>query len=118
MRSCLNDGGRVTVSPGFEVARDINEDGVLDYIVDNGRLGCSELGGQNCGSAGCHLEVYMSSGNGYVSAYGGPVRSHQIQPGNQTVLLLSVHETSWGQPGYYDCRERLTWNGRRSVRSQ
>lgn len=118
MRGCISDGGRATMERGFDTARDINGDGLLDYIVDFGRLSCSDSGMQYCGSGGCHLEVYVSSSGGYRLGYEGPVRAHQIQPGERPVLLLSVHGSGCGQAGAYDCRVRMTWNGERFVRSQ
>lgn len=103
---------------GFDTARDINGDGVLDYIIDFGRLSCSTSGGLYCGSGGCHLEIYVSTPSGHRLAHQGPVNSHQIQAGERPILILGVHGSSCGQYGAYDCRIRMTWNGERFIRSQ
>lgn len=66
IETCVS--GKVTFGPNYIQTADFNGDGELDYVLDEGGLGCKGAGNPNCGSGGCSVEVYVSTPQGYRSA--------------------------------------------------
>src|SRR4051812_38241380 len=55
------------LSRGFIAPRDINGDGVIDYVLDYGKFSCGGLLSSFCGSGGCTMQVFASlPSGGYV----------------------------------------------------
>lgn len=104
--------GRPSLERNFETIRDYNNDGVPDYLLDYGAFRCGDTVSYFCGSGGCRMELYLSGPEGHQKQFDRTVRQMQIIAGNRPVLLLALHGGNCGQIGAYDCRQRLTWNGR------
>ena len=107
-------GGRATFRPGFQRTADFNGDGQPDYLLDYSQSQC--VGGTMtnpfCGSAGCTLDILISSGGGYRQAYGSNVQGWSLaQAGGKPVLVLSLHGSACGRSGHLGCQRRLAWNG-------
>jgi hypothetical protein len=111
-------GGRATFKPGFQRTADFNGDGQPDYLLDYSQSEC--VGGMStnpfCGSAGCTLDVLISSGGGYRQAYGSNVQGWSLaQAGGKSALVLSLHGSACGRSGHMGCQRRLVWNGDKFV---
>lgn len=107
-------GGRATFRPGFQRTVDFNGDGRPDYLLDYSQSEC--VGGMStnafCGSAGCTLDILISSGGGYRQVYGSNVQGWSLaRAGGRTVLVLSLHGSACGRSGHMGCQRRLIWNG-------
>lgn len=107
-------GGRATFKSGFQRTADFNGDGQPDYVLDYGQSQC--VGGNMtnpfCGSAGCTLDILISSGGGYRQAYGSNVQGWSLaQAGGKSVLVLSLHGSACGRSGHMGCQRQLIWNG-------
>jgi hypothetical protein len=61
IKSCAE---KVTFKKGFLTRRDINGDGIEDFILDYGRFACGENSISYCGSAGCLATVFASLPDG------------------------------------------------------
>ena len=57
---CLDGGYEVSQKQNPLILVDLDSDGILDAIVNNGALVCSEGGWFYYGSAGPHLSIYYS----------------------------------------------------------
>lgn len=113
-----NCGGRATFKPGFQRTADFNGDGQPDYLLDYGQSECvgGILTNPFCGSAGCTLDILISSGVGYRQAYGSNVQDWWLaQAGGKSVLVLSLHGSACGRSGHLGCQRRLVWNGDKFV---
>jgi hypothetical protein len=111
-------GGRATFKPGFQRTADFNGDGRPDYLLDYSQSAC--VGGiatnPFCGSAGCTLDILMSSEAGYRQAFGDNVRGWSLaEAGGRSVLVLSMHGSACGRSGHLECQRRLAWNGDKFV---
>lgn len=111
-------GGRATFKPGFQRTTDFNGDGQPDYLLDYSQSEC--VGGMStnpfCGSAGCTLDILISSGGGYRQAYGSNVQGWSLaQAGGKSALVLSLHGSACGRSGHMGCQRRLVWNGDKFV---
>jgi hypothetical protein len=62
---CRTDGGKASVTPNYIRSADFNGDGKPDYVVHESELTCQGALNRNCGSLGCSLEAFVSSGGGY-----------------------------------------------------
>lgn len=99
--------------PGLVSRRDVNADGVDDFIVDFGKLACGDSTSFFCGSGGCSIQVYASLRN----------RSHALvldelvqgirfeKVGGRPAAILSVHGSACGKVGAAACRKTLMWTG-------
>lgn len=92
--------------------RDINADGVDDYIFDHGHITC---GGDhlNCGSAGCLTQVYVSEPDGKFRK----VLDENVQEiafktiDGRPAMVLDLHGTYCNRQGYLSCSATLYWDG-------
>lgn len=65
--------GKAVFRLGYIQTADFNGDGKPDYLVDDGKLECEKQGPEmpsqpSCGTHGCSIEVYLSTGAGYRDA--------------------------------------------------
>ena len=60
MQSCLDGGYEVSQKQNPLILADLDSDGILDAIVNNGALVCSESSWFYYGSAGPHVSIYYS----------------------------------------------------------
>ena len=111
-------GGRATFKPGFQRTADFNGDGRPDYLLDYSQSACAGgiMTNPFCGSAGCTLDILISSGTGYRRAFGDNVRDWSLATaGGKSILVLSLHGNACGRSGHRECQRRLAWNGDRFV---
>jgi hypothetical protein len=106
-------GEPVKLKPGFIVEKDINGDGVKDYILDYGKFVCGDSETYFCGSAGCTTEVYASvRSGGYVKVLEENVRGLQFRVvSGRPAMLLALHGSACGKVGAAPCNRTLYWNG-------
>jgi hypothetical protein len=108
---------RSVLLPGFIAERDINSDGVKDYILDYGKFECGGSVAGYCGTAGCLVQVFASlPGGKYVKALDENVRS--IKFGiikDRPAITLDLHGSACGKVGAAPCPKILIWNGQNFV---
>ncbi len=99
--------------PGFVAERDINGDGVEDYILDYGKFECGGNSGFFCGTAGCLVQVFASlPGGKYVKALDENVRSMKFGAiKGRPAIILDLHGSACGKVGAAPCPKILVWNG-------
>lgn len=87
---------------------DLNGDGINDYIIDYGALGCHSY----CGSAGCIHEIWVSKDGGFVRSLNtnvqGIVRFEPHGSGND--IIVGMHGSSCNRVGSDTCYFRLHWD--------
>ena len=102
---------------GFVSRKDVNGDGIPDFILDYGAYKCGDQVAQFCGSAGCTTTVFASTGRGgYVKVLDENVRNLQFRTVNgKPAMVLDLHGSACGKAGAEPCRTTLTWNGSQFV---
>ena len=105
---------KVTLKWGFVSAKDVNDDGVDDYILDYGRFQCGTRMVDYCGSAGCLTQVFVSLPNRkYIKVLDENVRdlrfAHEMK--GRPEMLLDLHGSYCGKDGASPCSATLLWNG-------
>ena len=98
---------------GFVTRRDINGDGVIDYILDLGRFSCGDNSILYCGSAGCVTTVFASLRNGkYIKVLDENVRGLEFERiGGVPAMILGLHGSACGKVGAEPCGSTLYWDG-------
>jgi hypothetical protein len=110
LKSCAE---KVTFKKGFLTRRDINGDGIDDFILDYGRFACGGNSIAYCGSAGCLMTVFASLPNGkFAKVLDENVRSVDFKNvGGRPAMVLELHGSSCGKIGSQACGATLYWNG-------
>ena len=103
---------------GFVTRRDVNGDGVPDYILDLGKFTCGDNSSYFCGSGGCSVEVFASLANGrFVKALDELVQDIKFQTvKGRPAVLLSLQGSVCGKANAQTCRRTLFWNGKTFAR--
>ncbi len=57
---CTDDGYEVTQKQNPLILADLDSDGILDAVVNNGALICSQSSWYYYGAAGPHISIYLS----------------------------------------------------------
>jgi hypothetical protein len=57
-KACEPD--KFATDTGFLTRRDVNADGIDDFILDYGKAACGDSTSYFCGSAGCVTQVFVS----------------------------------------------------------
>lgn len=98
---------------GFVTRRDINGDGIDDFILDYGRLQCGDRSREYCGSAGCLTQVFASGPNGsYKKVLDENVQDIEFKVlRKRPAMLLFLHGSACGKIGSEPCHATLFWNG-------
>jgi hypothetical protein len=105
---------RSDLKPGFLVRKDINGDGVPDYILDYEKFQCGESASYFCGTAGCLTQVFASLGGEYVKVLDDNVREIKFRTIKQRpAMILGLHGTACGKDGAAPCSMTLFWNGQK-----
>lgn len=112
-KDCVR-GERAVFQRGFIVQKDINGDGIDDYILDYGKFLC---GGSSpyCGSAGCLTQVFASLAEGsFVKVLDENVRALRfVRIGGRPAMLVGLHGSACGRVGAEPCGVTLFWNGQK-----
>jgi hypothetical protein len=98
---------------GFITQKDINADGVSDYVLDYGKFICGDSTTYFCGTAGCLTQVFASlPGGTYVKVLDDNVRQLQFRTlRGRPAMLIDVHGSVCGRTGASACDMTLYWNG-------
>lgn len=64
LRSCTNQGGKLSGVENYVRFADFNNDGRTDYLLVTGALTCSTAASLYCGQLGCPVTGYVSQANG------------------------------------------------------
>lgn len=91
--------GKFVASPGFVTAVDLTGDGVPDYILDEGQIGCEHAASMFQGSLGFSVEIFAGSANGGAAeAFSHGVGAlHLDKDSNPATLYLMVGGRLCGQ---------------------
>lgn len=117
---CVQMRGKAVYGGGFETRADLNGDGRDDYILDFSLYSCAvpgeppSAGNGLCGSAGCPVEVVVSTPSGYRKDWSGYVQAWEVDRATQPASLrLAAHGILCNHASGADtCFSRLAWNGR------
>lgn len=104
----------------FIAERDVNGDGVKDYILDYGEFECEGSSTYFCGTGGCLTQVFASLPNGsYVKALDENVRDLKFrQVRGRPAMVLDLHGSACGKVGAAPCPRTLLWDGRTFKRAK
>ena len=101
------------LGPAFTKRKDVNGDGVPDYILDYGEFTCGEMSGYFCGSAGCLMQVFASVDRRFPKVFDENAQDVQFKPvRGRPAMVLSLHGSACGRRGSATCTATLYWNGR------
>ena len=113
-------GEEVKLKPAFITEKDVNGDGVKDYVLDYGEFACGDFASFFCGTGGCLTQVFASlPGGGYVKALDQNVR--QIKFGKvrgRPAIVLDLHGSACGKVGAAACPRTLVWSGKTFARAK
>jgi hypothetical protein len=108
------DQGKFSTGRDFITRRDINGDGVRDYILNYEHVTCGESTTVYCGTGGCAFQVFASLQDGsYVkvmddNAYN--VRFERVR--GRPAMIQILHGSHCGRAGADGaCRSVTYWNG-------
>jgi hypothetical protein len=104
---------KVKFEKGFMTRRDINSDGIEDFILDYSHLLCGEMSGYYCGSAGCLTQVFVSLSAGkFAKVLDENVRGIKFTTlHGRPAMLLGLHGSACDRIGAAPCNVTLYWNG-------
>ena len=107
-------GERVQLKPAFVASKDVNGDGVPDYILDYGKFQCGDMVSYFCGSAGCLTQVFASLPDAsYVKAWDENVRAMRFaRVKGKPAMIVDLHGSACNKTGYLPCPKTLLWNGK------
>jgi hypothetical protein len=111
-----NDCDFKSIPPEAVRSIDLNGDGINDYIIDYGTMGCRSF----CGSAGCLHEVWISENAGFVRSLNDNIQAvDRIEPhGPGKDIVVVTHGSSCHQVGADACYFRLHWDKSKLTRQQ
>jgi hypothetical protein len=111
--ACAPD--KATLGKGFVQRRDVNGDGVEDYVLDYAAFDCGGSSTYFCGSSGCLTQVFASlKGGRYAKVLDENVQDIQFkQIKGRAALLIGLHGSGCGRAGAAPCHMTLYWNGER-----
>ncbi len=106
---------KVKFEKGFVTRRDVNGDGIEDFILDYSHFICGESSTSYCGSAGCLTQVFASLSDGkFATVLDENVRAIKFKTvRGRPAMLLELHGSSCGRAGAEPCSATLYWNGER-----
>jgi hypothetical protein len=114
VRSC---DGKTTFKDGFVSEKDVNDDGVTDYVLDYGNFVCDGNEGYFCGTGGCLTQVFASlRRGGYAKVLDENVRALTFRRAKgRPAMVLDLHGNACGKVGAAPCPKTLLWNGAKFV---
>jgi hypothetical protein len=110
----------VKLGPAFIAEKDVNGDGVKDYVLDYGEFECEGSASFFCGTGGCLTQVFASlPGGGYVKALDSNVRDIQFRKvRGRSAIVLDLHGSACGKVGAAPCPRTLVWDGKTFKRAR
>lgn len=110
--------GKIEVARKALQSADLNDDGIPDWILDTGELGC-DMATFYCGTAGCTLMMFVSTPNGHEVAWEGNVHAwKQIKVRGKPGIHFDLHGSACGRVGADACSHRYVFQGPRLVRAK
>lgn len=112
-KSC---GQKVKLKENFITRRDVNGDGIDDFILDFGWFICGQNSGSDyCGSGGCLTQVFVSRSElKFVKVFEDVVQSLKFAEVNERpALVLELHGSACGKAGFEPCSKTLIWTGQK-----
>ena len=94
LRDNCRERGAAPASPrrGFIRRIDFNRDGRMDFILDTSRFACVPFANFSCGSAGCRIDVFVSTPRGHANFLGHTVHAVRLFTWRrETVMLVEFH---------------------------
>lgn len=121
MQASINDatkscGKKVHLKENFITRRDVNGDGIDDFILDFGWFVCGQNSGSDyCGSGGCLTQVFASlSGARFAKVFDDFVQSIKFAEVNERpALVFELHGSDCGKAGFEPCSKTLLWTGQK-----
>lgn len=103
-------GASAKFEDGFVTRKDVNGDGVPDYILDYAHFACS--GSHTfCGSGGCTTAIYASKDGEFVKAFDDLVQRLIFTTSKgRPAIQLGLHGSGCGKVGSAQCSVTLYWN--------
>jgi len=97
-----------SIPPAAIKSIELNGDGIDDYIIDYGAMGCHSY----CGSAGCLHEIWVSKDAGFVQSLSTNIQAiNRVEPQKAgSDIVVAMHGSSCQQPGSQTCYFRLHWD--------
>jgi hypothetical protein len=117
-KKACGDGAKV--KPQFIAEKDINGDGMKDYVLDYGEFECDGSASYFCGTGGCLTQVFVSLPNGsYVKVLDENVRDLKFRTvRGRPAMVLDLHGSACGKVGAAACPRTLVWDGKTFKRSK
>ena len=119
VQSAITDGIKVCdekakLGKGFLTRRDINGDGVDDFVLDYRHFRCGKSSDFYCGSAGCLTQVFASLPDGtftkVLDENTHSVRFEMVR--GRYTMSLGLHGSSCGKTGAALCGATWYWDGK------
>lgn len=112
-KACAPD--KAELKEGFSARKDVNGDGVDDYILNYDKYVCGDSSTYFCGTAGCLVQVFASLRDGsYAKVLDENVRQLAFKTiKGRPAMILDLHGSACGRVGAAPCRKTLYWNGRK-----
>jgi hypothetical protein len=103
-----------SLKPGFITQRDVNGDGVDDYILDYDKFVCGTHQSYFCGTAGCLTQIFASlPGGAFVKVLDENVREVRFtRIKGRPAIQVALHGGKCGRTDAEPCGVTLYWNGR------
>lgn len=103
---------KVSLEKGFMTRRDVNADGIPDYVLNYGSFKCGDTFMLYCGSAGCLTQVFASADGSFVKVLDENAQKVDFKTvKGRPAMLLGLHGTACGKRGVDACGATLYWNG-------
>ena len=102
------------IRPELVAEKDINGDGVKDYILDYGYFDCDGFV-MFCGTGGCQTQVFASLDDGsYALVLDEQVRKLKFRKvKGRPAMVIDLHGGQCGRGGPNACGMTLYWNGQK-----
>jgi hypothetical protein len=97
---------RIARAPAYVESVDLNGDGHPDYVADRAALVCSSAASLFCGTAGCGLDVLVSSPSGYRHSF-VEARTYKVVRSQLVVTRQGDGCGTWRS----GCSQTLRWTG-------
>lgn len=113
-------GETAKVGAALVTEKDINGDGVKDYVLNYAQFECEGSASYFCGTGGCLTQVFASVPNGgYVKVLDENVRDIQFSKRRgKPAIVLDLHGSACGKVGVAPCPRTLIWDGKTFKRAK
>lgn len=109
-KSCKPE--KAVFGKNFVARKDVNGDGVPDYVLDYEHFECGGSSSYYCGTGGCLTQVFASNDGGYVKVLDENVQGLEFKTlKGRPAMQIGLHGSSCGRPGMDPCGATLYWNG-------